>query len=318
MRTIMMAVWGWACLAPLAACAQVQWVFQPLGLETRFDDNVFRLVSQAGRLSDEVDSLSGGLGLEARDGGFSAKGGYSLNADAYQFYSGLDNFTHDLTLDLSQESGDFLLRYTNDSFFRSSAYYEFDYFDEANLVALEYDPDPGWSLRGGVEALSRDYYADQDYVVSRNFTDDGASISAQRLWPDSWSAKLALRYGERRYNRYAVASSGSGSVTAVGDLQDDRTVSLDLGLHAYLLQVLQDLHLTCARTNSNSYGFSNWVGSLSWAGVLSPAKDFYLELFFRLYEKDYDFQPLDVPDLQLGFSNDDGQDLLAVKGSWEW
>jgi hypothetical protein len=314
----MLAVF-FALLGPFAAEAwgQVQLDPLPLGLETRYDNNVFRLVSEQGRLSDEIDSFSTGFLAQAPVGPFKAQAEYSLNSDTYQFYSQLNNFMHDLNFNLSADSGNFSLHYTNDSFFRSSAYYEFDYFDEANLVALDYNPAPNMSFEGGYELLSREYYNDVDYVVSRNFTDDGFSLSAQRTWSESFSAKFEMKLNDRQFNRYAVEVN-SGAVTYASFLQNDDTVSADLGFHLYFLKVLQDIHVSAARTNSNSYGFSNAVESVSWAGVLSPTKNFYLELFFRLYEKDYDFQPLVVPDLQLGFTNDDGQDLLAAKGTWEW
>jgi hypothetical protein len=318
MRRMMAFVFTLSALGAAAgAWGQVQVGLQPLGAETRYDNNVFRLVSEQGRLSDEIDSLSAGVSAQALEGPFSAQADYSLNADTYQFYSQLNNFTHDLNLNLQADAGLLSLRYANDSFFRSSAYYEFDYFDEANWVDVDYSPAPNWTLEGGGEILTREYYNNADYVVSRNFKDDGLSLSAQRIWSESFSAKFQMNLNDRQYNRYAVVGPASAP-TPTSFLQNDETLSADLGFHLYFLKILQDVHLYAARTNSNSYGFSNSVESASWAGVLSPMKDFYLELFFRLYEKDYDFQPLVVPDLQLGYTNDDGQDLLAVKGTWEW
>ena len=319
MRKMMAFVFILSALGAVAgAWGQVQMGLQPLGLETRYDNNIFRLVSDQGRLSDEIDSFSGGVSARALGGPFRAQAEYSLNADTYQFYSQLNNFTHDLNLNLLADAGLLSLRYTNDSFFRSSAYYEFDYFDEANLFAVDYSPASNWNLEGAGEILSREYYNNADYVVSRNFTNDGLSLSAQRIWSESLSAKFQMKLDNRQYNRDIVVVN-SGAVTTAPILQNDETLSADLGFHLYFLKILQDIHLYAARTNSNSYAFSNSVESFSWAGVLSPMKDFYLELFFRLYEKDYDFQPLTTsPDLQLGYTNDDGEDLLAAKGTWEW
>jgi hypothetical protein len=318
MRKIMVFVFALSGLWAAQARGQVQVEVEPLGLETRYDSNVFRLVSEEGRLSDEIDSLSAGVDARATTGPFKAHADYSLNADTYQFYSQLNNFTHDLNFDLLAEEGNLSAHYTNDSFFRSSGDYEFDYFDEANLLGLDYSPEPTWNLEAGYEILTREYYNDADYVASRNFTDNGVALSAQKTWSESFGAKFEMKWNDRQFNRYAVQVLNSGAVTYASSLQNDDTLSADLGFHLYFLKILQDIHLSAARTNSNSYGFSNAVESVSWAGVLSPVKDFYLELFFRLYEKDYDFQPLVVPDLQLGFTNDDGQDLLAAKGTWEW
>ncbi|MGH7739887.1 MAG: hypothetical protein ACREL1_07050 [bacterium] len=301
-----------------SAWGQFQANLQPLGLEARIDNNVFRSVSDASRLSDEINTWTGGMGLRYRSGDFQISGDYSLDADIYGFYSELDNFIHDFNFSLSQGVGPFIFRYANDSFFRSSAYDEFDYFDEANTLGIDYRPNAKWDLAGTYEFLAREYYGNADAVASRNFTDDGVGVSAQRNWTESFSAKLNLKWTNRQFNRYAVAVSNSGLVSAMSFLQNDQTFYADLGFHLYFLNVLQNIHLTAARTNSNSYGFSNSVESASWAGVLSPVHNFYLELFFRFYEKDYDYQPLAVPDLQLGFTNDDGQDLLALKGTWEW
>lgn len=301
-----------------SAWGQLQMDIQPLGWEARIDNNVFRSVSEANRLSDEINAWTGGLGLRYRSGALQVSGDYSLDADIYRYYSGLNNFIHDLNFNLARDAGPFIFRYANDSFFRSSAYDEFDYFDEANTVGMDYRPGLKWDFAGTYEWLSREYYGNADVVASRNFTDDGVGFSAQRNWAESFSAKLDLKWTDRQFNRYAVAASNSGAVSAMSFLQNDRTIYADLGFHLYFLNVLQNIHLTASRTNSNSYGFSNSVESASWAGVLSPVRNFYLELFFRFYEKDYDFQPLAVPDLQLGFTDDDGQDLLALKGTWEW
>jgi hypothetical protein len=42
-----------------------------------------------------------------------------------------------------------------------------------------------------------------------------------------------------------------------------------------------------------------------------------LQLLFRLYLKTYDQTPPTNQDLQLGFIDEDSQDLLAVKANWD-
>ena len=118
-------------------------------------------------------------------------------------------------------------------------------------------------------------------------------------------------------SRYAVASN-NGVLVSLPDLQTDDTWTLLLNAHIYFASVLQDISVEGQRTDSNGYGFSNWVESVSWAGVIRPSSSFYLQLFFRLYFKQYDLDPLKLPDLQLGFIDEDSQDLLSAKANWEF
>jgi hypothetical protein len=153
-------------------------------------------------------------------------------------------------------------------------------------------------------------------VWSKNFVDQSGSLSVQREIDDRFSLKLLGSYTNREFNRYAVADNG-GAFSSVANLQNDNTWKVLLNAHVYFASILQDINVEGQRTDSNSYGFSNWVESFSWAGVVRPMSGFYLQLFFRLYLKYYDQSPLNLPDLQLGFIDEDSQDLLAVKANWD-
>jgi hypothetical protein len=292
----------------------------PLELGTRFDDNVFMSYLENGRLSDDVYSLDGGGVVQARWDWLTGSLRYELDSDTYQFYSQLNNFKNDFELNLSANWAPLIPFYKNESFIRSSAYGDFDYFDEGNFGGLQWISEAGWISELQYKNLSRQYFNQSAPYQSRDFTDNGVSASLQKEWSESLIFKIEGGFNDRQFNRNAVAETGMGPAT-LADLQHDETWSIDLGTHLYFGNILQDIHLDAERTNSNSYGFSNSVESFSWAGVLSPIENFYLQLFFRIYDKVYDSTPLSIqeyPDLQLGFVDEDGQDLLAVKGTWDW
>ena len=103
-----------------------------------------------------------------------------------------------------------------------------------------------------------------------------------------------------------------------GLIQTDETWSVLLNAHLYFENILQDVNVEQERTNSNSYGFSNTVQSVSWAAVVRPSPSIYLQLLFRLFSKTYDVQPLINSDLHIGFIDEDSQDLLSLKATWDW
>jgi hypothetical protein len=148
--------------------------------------------------------------------------------------------------------------------------------------------------------------------------DQAVNLAFQREVNDQVSFKVEGGYNARRFNRTVVMVNGPVT-TILPDLQVDQTWFLRASGHLYIESVLQDFRFEHQRTDSNSYGFSNSVDSISWAAVLKPGSSFYLQLFFRLYSKVYDSPPiLGNPDLQIGYVDEDSQDLLAIKTTWEW
>ena len=294
--------------------------FIPFELGTRFDDNVSMSVSEIGRLSDDVYSFHGGGVAQIREGWLIGNLEYQLGSDLYQFYSQFNNFKNDFDLNLSAQWGSFFPFYKNESFIRSSSYPDFDYFDEGNFWGIQWLPGDSWTSELRYKILSRQYFNQTNSFISRDFVDNGIFASLQKEWSESFILKMEGGYNNRQFNRHAVSfPSGSGLPNNLAALQNDGTWSLDLEAHLYFANILQDVHIDAERTNSNSYGFSNSVESASWAGVLSPISNFYLQLFFRIYVKNYDFNPLiGNPDLQLGYVDEDGQDLLSAKGTWDW
>ena len=183
-----------------------------------------------------------------------------------------------------------------------------------SLLGAKWNPEGQWSYEAQYGNLARQYFDMDSTIQSRNFLDQSGSLIVQREIDDRFSVKLLGNYTNRQFNRYAILNS---NVVSLPYLQNDNTWKVLLNAHFYFASVLQDVNVEEERTNSNSYGFSNSVQSASWAGVIRPVSGFYLELIFRLYIKTYDVAPLTNADLQLGYIDEDSQDLLAVKANWD-
>jgi len=282
----------------------------------RFDDNVYRSVTDSGRFADEIASFDwGGLARVDYDV-FKAQFEYRLGDDQYLNYTNLNNLKNDINLLLSAKPAEWNFYYKFDYFIRNSQYFDFNYFDVNSLLGAMWSPNGPWSYEAQFKNLARQYYSTDPTIWSRNFVDQSGSFSVQREIDDRFSVKALGSYTNRQFNRYAVAFNGT-TLTSLSSLQNDNTWKVLLNAHIYVASILQDINFEEQRTNSNSYGFSNSVQSVSWAGVVRPVPGFYFQLFFRLYLKTYDQSPLNLPDLQLGFIDEDSQDLLAVKANWD-
>jgi hypothetical protein len=288
----------------------------PATVGFRFDDNVYRSVLDSGRLSDEIALGDLGCVAAANYGDWKAHLGYHLGDDQYLTYTGLNNLTNDFDLLFAVEPGEWDFYYKFDYFVRDSQYFDFNYFDENNVLGARWTPNGPWTYEAQYGNLAREYYDTDPSVWSKNFTDQSGLLSVQREISERFSLKLIGSYTNRQFNRYAVALIGN-TFSSLSDLQNDNTWKFLLNAHIYFASILQDINVEGQRTDSNSYGFSNWVESFSWAGVVRPVPGFYFQLLFRLYLKSYDISPLNLPDLQLGFIDEDSQDLLAVKANWD-
>jgi hypothetical protein len=215
------------------------------------------------------------------------------------------------------EPADLTFYYKKNYFIRNSQDFNFDYIDNNNLFGAQWVPNGPWNYEARYQYFDRHYYDNESAVRMRNFADQAFLLGIQREINDRLSLKLEGSYTHRQFNRYAIEESGSDLIDLPAS-QTDVTWSALLNVHAYFESILQDLTFEQQRTNSNSYGFSNMVQSVSWAAVVRPASTLYLQLFFRLYSKTYDKNPLNIPDLQMGYVNEDSQDLLSVKATWEW
>ena len=240
---------------------------------------------------------------------------YRLGAEQYQLYSSISNLENDFSLLLAAAPTPFSFYYKKDYFVRNSQYEVFNYIDDDNVGGLLWSPAGPWSYGAQYEFFSRTYYSKDPIYNSQNYTDQGFKVDTQREIDEKFSLKLEGSYNSRQFNRFAVAESGSSVLPAI---QTDETWTALLSAHLFFESILQDINLEEQRTNSNSYGFSNSVQSVSWAAVVRPASNLYLQLFFRLYSKTYDKPPLNLPDLQVGFVDEDGQDLLSIRTAWEW
>ncbi|HEY5038493.1 MAG TPA: hypothetical protein VIJ93_05410 [bacterium] len=290
----------------------------PVEFGIRYDDNVFRSTVVDGRLSDGIYSIDAGGVLGLSYDVFKGRVGYHLGVDQYLFYSSLDNLKNNFDLLLSETAGDFSFYYNKTYFLRTSQDPNFNYFDDDNLFGVQWTPAGQWNYEAKYKNFYRYYYDMNDSFQSRDFVDQAVLLSVQREIDEKFSVKLEGDYDSRQFNRFLVELEPDGSYLKPPIVQDDQTWSLLFNAHFYFDSILQDVNLEEQRTNSNSYGFSNTVQSVSWAAVIQPVPSLYLQLFFRLYSKIYDVPPLVSPDLQVGFVDENSQDLLSIKSSWEW
>ncbi len=296
---------------------QLEAVPEPVEVGLRYDDNVFREVSLEDRLPDEVYSLN--LGGEASPSYDVFKGDleYHLGADQYELYTVLNNLINDFNLSIAIAPTEWSFSYKKEFYLRTSDYSDFNYFDDNNFFEVQWAPSGSREYETGYKYYSRNYYDTSYTYQSRNFVDQEILLSVQQEINDKFSLKLEGNYNNRQFDRNPVGMEDGNLVNLTG-IQTDQTWSGILTAHLYFDSIFQDINFEHQRTNSNSYGFSNTVESVSWAAVIRPASSLYLQLFFRLYSKIYDVAPLINPYLQIGYVDEDSQDLLSIKGSWEW
>ena len=306
--------WGGAILSSENRNFSANWL--PAEIETRLDSNVYRAVTVGGIWSDLIYSLGGGGTLEGHGKDWKGLISYELGGDIYQTYSPLNNMKNNLGLRASLIFGELELAYSKGYFLRTSATDDFNYFDDDNLFEFAWIPAGVWNSTARFKSFSRQYFNESASVRSRNFTDQGGLLNIHREIDEHFSLEVSGSYNKRTFNRYAVGLNG-GVFVNLPVLQADDTWTLHLGANFYFASVLQTVTLEGQRTDSDSYGFSNGARSASWAAVLNPAGNFYLQLFFRLYHKQYDVSPLALPTLQVGFIDDDSQNLLSIKQTWE-
>lgn len=290
----------------------------PAVMGFRYDDNVLRTVTPSSRLSDEIYSMNwGGSGSLEYDL-FRLDGSYQVGGDQYQLYSNENNLRNNLSFTFGVDPAELSASYRKSWFWRTSDESNYSYFENGNYLDLAWLPKGPWGIFGEFYDYSRHYDDASNAFQSRDYMDQAFNLALQREVNDQISFKVEGGYNARQFNRTVVVINGP--VTSIlPDLQVDRTWFIRASGHLYIESVLQDFRFEHQRTDSNSYGFSNSVDSVSWAAVLKPGPSFYLQLFFRLYSKVYDSPPiLGNPDLQIGYVDEDSQDLLAIKTTWEW
>lgn len=287
---------------------------EPIEFGFRYDDNVFRSADLGARLTDEIYVINGGTRFNSAFDIFRGELDYHLGADQYQFYSVLSNIKNNFGLLLGAEPGDFNFYYRKEYFFRNSQYGQFNYWDDDNLFGAQWAPSGPWAYEVKGKYFSRQYYNIDPTIQTENFVDQGFLAGITREIDENISIKFEGSYNNRQFNRWAVTQTS----TLPGLIQTDETWSLLLNAHLYFENILQDVNFEQQRTNSNSYGFSNTVQSVSWAAVVRPSQSIYLQLLFRLFSKTYDASPLVNSDLHIGFVDEDSQDLLSLKATWDW
>ncbi len=292
----------------------------PLESGTRLDDNVFREISASDAKMDEIISLDFGGKVEASWDNWRGELTYEGGGDSYLTYDILDNIRNDGVVSLNFTLGNLSFYSEKEIFLRNSHYDDFDYTEDGFLAGIQWNPTNPLNVELKYKNLSRVYGSQEDPVRTQNFTDNSVDLNGHMEMDDRWTLGLEGNYTDREFNRSAVVELQgfpSNYVDATY-LQDDQSYGLVLSAQVYIESILQNLSIQHERTDSNSYGFSNTVDSFSWAAVVKPTKNFYLQLFVRLYEKTYDQIPLINPDLNVGFADEDSQDLLSVKTTWEF
>lgn len=289
----------------------------PLEFGFQFGDNVFQSPDTSGRLSDEIYLLNGGAHIGSSLGILKGNLDYYLGADQYQFYSVLNSLKNRFDLLVTAEPGDVSFYYKKEYFIRDSQYEQFNYWDDDNLFGAQWNPSGPWNYEVKGKYFSRQYYGGDSAIQAENFIDQGILAGIGREIDEKISVKLEGSYNNRQFNRDAIGEVG-GNYFDLPFIQTDETWAILLNAHLYFENILQDVNLEQQRTNSNSYGFSNTVQSVSWAAVIRPSQSIYLQLLFRLFSKTYDVQPLVNSDLHIGFIDEDSQDLLSLKATWEW
>lgn len=306
----------WAQEGTGASGASFQAVLDPIEFGFRFDDNVFRAASSNGRLADGVYLLDLGGELGLKKDLFEGTLHYHLSTDQYQRYSQLNNLKNQFGLSLSADPDPFSFIYKYGIFLRTSEDDDYNYVDDNHLLGVLWTPQGPWAYEARYVRHSKTYYSQAQQFSSRNYLDNGAYLGVQREIGENFSIRLSGSLNHRQFNRPSIESDG---VTPSPTLRHvDETWMIHLNARLFFASVLQDIDLEQQRTQSNSYGFSNVARSISWAAVVRPAKTLYLQLLGRLYWKDYDVAPILSPTLQVGFVDEDSQEVLSARATWEW
>lgn len=322
-RFIILGAW----LAVLPALAQetnndfaIQGNLMPVKIGARLDDNVFRSTLATGVVMDQITSLDFGGKVNATWGDWGGELRYDVGGDSYSTYDILDNLLNDGVASLDFVSGNMTVYLEGELFLRSSHSDYFNYEEDSALAGMQWSPDNQLNMDLKYKFIQRQYGNQSPDVWSQNFNDNSVALEAHRVMDDRLTLGIEGNYTNREFNRYAVVQDSDlpGTYEDAGYLQTDQSYGLLLSARVYAESILQNFTVQHERTDSNSFGFSNTVDSFSWAAVVRPAKNFYVQLFVRLYEKTYDQTPLVNPDLQVGFTDEDSQDLLSVKGTWEF
>jgi len=315
-----------AWLAVISATAQemnpglnIQGSLTPVKAGVRLDDNVFRSTLTTGLVLDQISSLDFGGKVEATWGDWRGGLQYFGGGDSYLTCDILDNLRNDGVASIDFVSGNLALYLEKEIFFRNSHSNDFDYTEDGLLVGAQWSLSSLLNLEFKYKNLSREYGSQEDTVRTQNFVDNSAVLGIREEINNRVTLGLEGDYTNREFNRNAVIPIQGlpGTFEDAGYLQTDQSYGFLLSAQIYIESILQNLSIQHQRTDSNSYGFSNLVDSLSWAAVIRPSKNFFIQLFARLYEKTYDQTPLAIPDLRVGFTDEDSQDLISVKTTWE-
>jgi hypothetical protein len=289
----------------------------PLVTGLRWDDNVYRDPGP-GQQADAIASAGcGAIVLSDVRSTWRAEVSGSTSADLYRTHDRLDNVLNRIRLSLESLPGPIRGSFHKRYGIRRSQEVHFDHWDDQSGLGIVWTPSHAWSAEARYENSMRRYYDGSAAVRARNRWDDTVSLDGVFHLEDRLSVQVGALMGRREYNRYAVARTG-GDYHLRDEPQQDDTAGARMALRWFASSVLNEVTLQFQRTDSNNVGSSYRSRSISWAAGVTPHPRFTLQALCRLFRKEYDSDPLELPEFRLGFDEEEGEDLLSMKTVWEF
>jgi len=288
----------------------------PLIAGVRMDNNVYRRTAGDPE-GDIIQTFGGGVSLSSlfKDT-WQMEVDYHFSADLYQRHGDLNNYRNHLLISLDSRQGPVLGWFRKKYMIRRSPENNYDYWDDQIALGIDWSPRASWNLDLQGENTLRRYYDPEPFVRAKDFNDNTVTLTLFRQLEDGLSLQAGGFLGRREFNRYATGLDGGG-YHVLRETQKDDTYGGQAGMRWFVASVLNELFFQVQKSSSNNVGSGNHVRSISWAAGVNPAPTLTFQMMFRLYHKRYDVDPLTIPEYQLGFNDEEGQDLLTAKTVWE-
>lgn len=314
---LFLLLWAPALFGTESSDRKVSFVVSPLQMETRYDDNIFRSAGSASRVGDWL--FSSGVGLQGKlmlspQWDFGA--GWSGRGTLYRREKTQDNAQNDFALALGFSQGGWSARYTRSWNFRSSVEANYDYRDLLENVEVAGLFKQFHRTRLNYRFYQREYRMQNSVFQARNFFEDYLRWETSGPLFSRWRYLGTVSWRSKQFNRYALHAKGE-TFEVLNELQKDSGLGFQGGFNGHAGSLLQEWTLGYERIRSNSDGFSHRNLWFSWAAVVRPISAWYVQLFARLFDKRYDRDPFQLPELELGFNDEEGQDLLSLKITWQ-
>lgn len=314
---LFLLLWTSALFGTESSGQKVSFDVSPLQMETRYDDNIFRSPARASRTGDWL--FSSGVGLKGKwmlSPQWDMGAGWSGRGMLYRREKTQDNAQNDFSLALGFSPGGWSVRYTRFWNFRSSTEANYDYRDRLENVEVTRFLKNLHRVRLNYRFYQRDYHTENPVFQARNFFEDHFRWETAGILFSRWRYLGAVSWRSKQFNRYALRAQGE-TFEVLNELEKDSGLGFQGGFSGHVGSLLQEWTLAYERIRSNSDGFSHRNLWFSWAAVVRPISAWYVQLFARLFDKRYDRDPFRLPELELGFNDEEGQDLLSLKVTWQ-